>query len=738
MKALFTVVTALLAASPLLAQGWIEPAPGIRCACAVQRTRTAVSVRVTGRVARVEVEEWFQNQGGLLGQGDYLYPLPGEAVFSNFSLFQGDQELRGETMDAGQARSIYEEIVRRKRDPALIELAGHGLIRARIFPINPGETRKITLRFTQLLARAGDAFQFRYAAGRPSAPGSRPGLDVPTPVPAPGPITFQLTVDSASQFREPFSPTHQVRTDRTGDLLTVRTSETLAGDFSLFLPLARGLVGLTLATHRPSSEDGYFMLTLSPGNGRGDAPAQPRDVTAVVDVSGSMSGTKITQARTALRQLLSSLNRGDRFRLIAFSGGVTSYRPNWTKATGDEVTAAQGWVERLTAEGGTNIEAALREAFQLPTPDDRLPIVLFVTDGLPSVGEQNPERIAAQAEQAHGRARVFAFGVGYDVNTQLLDRLSAAGRGATQYVQTDGEVETALGTLITKISLPVLTDLEIADAPAGLREIYPARLPDLFAGEDLVIFGRYAGGDARRGAMVLTGRRNGVTERFSVDVTFPGNDPSNDFIPRLWASRKIGVLTRTLRLEGSTPALEREIRETALRYGILSEYTSYLVQEPTFARNVPPGSPSPMRLEDIVVTGQASGAVAVRGANEAQKLREAKSASDLDALAKEQPAGVRRDEAGATRRVGAKLFRERDKVWVDAMASDTVRIVSIEPFSEVYFRVLEALPELKPYFLAFEQVTVAGSRVRISTVDGGERTLSPADLARLVRDFRAR
>ncbi len=668
MKTLFALATALLTTSPLLAQGWIEPSPHIRCECAVQRVRSAVSIRVTGRIARVEVEEWFLNHGGVLGQSDYLYPLPGEAVFSNFSLFQGDQELTGETMDAARARSIYEEIVRRKRDPALIELAGHGLIRARVFPINPGETRKITLRYTQVLARAGDALQLRYAAGRASgtvAPGLRPG----SAATGLAPISLTVTVDSADQYRDPFSPTHTVRTDRTGDRMSVR-AENISGDLSLFLPLARGLVGLTLATHRPSSEDGFFMLTLSPGNGRGDAPAQPRDVTAVVDVSGSMSGTKIAQARTALGQLLGSLNRGDRFRLISFSSGVNNYRAGWTQATSDEIASARRWVDQLSAEGGTNIEAALREAFQQSSPDDRLPIVLFMTDGLPSVGEQNPERIAAQAEQAHGRTRVFAFGVGFDVNTQLLDRLSAAGRGATQYVQSEGEVETALGQMITKISLPVLTDLEIANAPVSLREIYPARLPDLFAGEELVVFGRYSGSSQTGGPLVITGRRNGVTERFTVNAEFTASSSSNDFMPRLWASRKLGVLTRNIRLEGSTPELEREIRETAMRYGILSEYTSYLVQEPVLtANNNRPASPMPEAAMRQRMSTSGSGAVAA--ADEQAKMRDVRTEADLLSALQVSKGKFEKESAGE-RRVGAKLFRMKDKLWVDATVAESV------------------------------------------------------------------
>ena len=740
MRIMFTAIATLVGTSPLFGQGWIEPAPGIRCECAVQRTRTVVSVRVTGRVARVEVEEWFRNQGGILGQGDYLYPLPGEAVFSNFSLFQGDQELTGETMDAGQARSIYEEIVRGKRDPALIELAGHGLIRARVFPINPGETRKITLRYTQLLARAGDALQFRYAAGRPTGPTPRPGGEAPSRAAESAPLSFQMVLDSAGQFRDPFSPTHQIHTDRMGDRLTVRTPENLAGDFSVFLPLARGLVGLTLAAHRPSSEDGYFMLTLSPGNGRGETAAQPRDVTVVVDVSGSMSGSKITQARAALRQLLASLNRSDRFRLIAFSGNVRSYRGGWTRATGDEVFDAQRWVEQLTADGGTNIEGALREAFSETGSEERLPIVLFVTDGLPSVGEQNPERIASRAEGARGRARIFAFGVGYDVNTYLLDRLTAAGRGSTQYVQSEGEVETALGSLIAKISTPVLTDLQIADAPASLREIYPAQLPDLFAGDDLVVFGRYGSGDRRSGRVVITGRRNGITERFAVDAAFPGNDQSNDFIPRLWASRKIGVLTRTMRLEGATPGLEREIRETALRYGILSEYTSYLVQEPTpVAVNRPSRGGLPRQRTDrapAAAPTQASGAGAVRMAAEAQGMREAKSMADLDALALPETS-TGRAEAGS-RRVAGRLFIHRDNRWVDALASDSLRLVTVEPFSDAYFRLLEALPELKPYVQAFDRAVIAGRNARIEIAAGGAQRLGAGEMDRIVREFRGR
>src|SRR5262245_43434059 len=212
---ILAALCALATQAPVSAQGWIDPARPVQD-WGVVKLRTSVNVQVSGRVARVEVEEWFQNRGGVaMGESDYLYPLPGEAVFSNFSLFQGDQELRGETMDASRARGIYEEIVRKKRDPALIELAGHGLLRARVFPIAAGETRKITMRYTQMLPRAGDALQFRYSAGARNTQivpvvAVRPVFDrtnvvspeQPTRVPDRAPLNFTLTVDNGREFRD--------------------------------------------------------------------------------------------------------------------------------------------------------------------------------------------------------------------------------------------------------------------------------------------------------------------------------------------------------------------------------------------------------------------------------------------------------------------------------------------------------------------------------------------------------
>ncbi|MBW3552656.1 MAG: VIT and VWA domain-containing protein [Gemmatimonadetes bacterium] len=755
----------LAAAAPAAAQGWIDPLPQTR-EWGVVKLSTDVRVRITGRVAEVEVEEWFENRGGGLGEGDYLYPLPGEAVFSNFSLYQGDQELRGETMDATTARSIYEEIVRRQKDPALIELVGHGLMRARVFPIEPGQRRKITLRYTQTLDRAGDALQFRYAAGSEvSGPGTGGPVwteEIPVPMPRPRedvrriprpgrapevvrerrsgvPVRFTLTAD-AEVFRDPFSPTHELRVERRGGEMRVEVDmgETpRRGVFTVFLPLARGLVGLAVAAHRPSGEEGYFMLTLSPGTVEGGAT--PRDIAAVVDVSGSMSGEKMEQTRDALHHLLGTLSPRDRFRLVSFSNRIATSDEGWTRADAAGIREARRWVDGLRAEGGTAIAAALEEAFRLDSPEDRLPIVVFLTDGLPTVGEQDPERIAATAQRRRGRARVFAFGVGYDVNTFLLDRLGEAGRGSTEYVQPGDDVERALGTLAAKITHPVLTDLEIEGAPVRLTEIYPGELPDLFAGEELVLFGRYVG--RGEGTLELSGRRVGRVERFGTTASFPARAETNDFIPRLWASRKLGELTRQARLNGASPELVDAIRQTALRYGLLSEYTSYLVQEPgALADGAFPQARNAVALQGMTVApapapAAATGAVAVKASEMSRARREVASSAALDEA--EQALEERAAESGL-RVVGGRTFLLRDGVWMEPGIADTARVVKIRAFSDAYFALLRRAPELRAVVTELSPVRLGGRDVAVEIGEEGESTLSPERVTRLVADLRGR
>jgi len=610
------VMAGLVVGAPgVKGQGWIEQ-PVLRGGFAVDKTRSDVRIRIDGRVAIVEVSEWFINDGSRVAEGDYLYPLPGEAVFEGFSLFQGDTELRGEIMNATEAREIYESIVRRRADPALIEFAGHGLLRARVFPIQPGEERKVTLRYTQVLQKAGNALQLVYAGALGTVPGPEVEGIEGRALPEPVKTTFEIEVPNPSAFLEPFSPTHELKVDRGRDHMRVSVDDEVVGRLSVFLPLAGDALSLSVATHRPIGEAGYFMLTLSPD--RQTASTEARDVTVVLDVSGSMSGDKIVQARQALHQLLGSLSRDDRFRLIAFSNVVRMQSAEWMHAAGAELAEAHEWVDKLVADGGTDIGSALDEAFRLESPEERLPLVVFITDGLPSVGERSPRRLADRAEKLVGRARVFAFGVGHDVDTHLLDRLGEAGRGSTDYVLPGENVERVIGLLAAKIRHPVLTDLRLSGGPSRVTEIYPVRIPDVFAGQELVLFGRFEGDG--QGQLTVDGTRSGAALDFSTELIFPQASDANAYIPRLWASRKLGHLERQIWTEGETAALIDEIRSLGLRYGIPTRYTSYLIQEPELVAqpwNLPLNSGiGPVLARPATPTLQTAGGVgnrAIRG-----------------------------------------------------------------------------------------------------------------------------
>jgi Ca-activated chloride channel family protein len=708
--------------APVAAQGWIDvERPAIsRGPAALARVGSSVHVVVDGRVARFEVQERFRNAGATIAEGTYHYPLPGEAVFSDFSLFQGEQELKGEMMAADQARTIYEGIVRRLKDPALLTLVGHGLIRAQVFPVQPGETRTVTLRYTQLLGREADALRIRYAAGdRGEAP-----------------VTMSLDVRKEAEFSTPYSPTNPITEQRHDGTLHITVTPPVMGDVDLVLPFRHGLVGGTVLTHSDPGEDGYALLFLSPPASSETAEVS-RDLTLVVDVSGSMSGDKIDQAKSALIAALGNLRSGDRFRLIAFSNGVRSFREGFTAATPEALADARAFVNGLAANGGTNLAGAVEAALSGATDGDRMQLVMLLTDGLPSIGEQAPDRIAAEAAGRIGRSRIFTVGVGHDVNTYLLDRLAVEGRGSATYVAPGADVSDAVGGVLAKLSRPALMDLRIADAPVTLTELAPAALPDLFYGEELVVLARYRGQGA--GPVVIEGTRNGRRERFAIAAEFSARESGNDYIPPLWASRRIGELTRQIRLEGASPELVKRVRDLGLRYGILTEYTSYLVQEPgTIASNP---VPSPM----------AAGAPAARGMTGAGAFNSAKASARMSGSttlqAADQAAEVRLDElvtgTGSgdrkeLKRAGGRLFALRDGTWTDLAHRDSLKVTTIAPFSRAWFDLLEARPRLRAALAVGSPLVLAGARASLKIAEGGTSEWAPGALTRFLQEFEGR
>ena len=737
----------------------------------VQRVRTDVTITVDGarRVARVEIEDQFRNNGRRLLEGDYLYPIPPGAVFTDLSLFMGEQELKGEMLPAGTARGIYEEIVRRKKDPALVELLDHGLLRARVFPIAPGETRRIILRYTQVLGRDGHLIRLRYPRvvgmldadegpiATPRGEDPRPRAMI-QPVARP-PFHMTINVTDADLFATPYSPTHRIEVRERDDEIEVSYDGNGGAprDFELFLPLREESVGVSVVTHAVVGEPGFYMMLLSPP-AAAEVSSIPRDLTMVLDVSGSMSGDKIAQARAALDQMLAGLGDADRFRVITFSSVVRQFRNGFSPADGDAIAAARQWLAGVEADGSTNIQAALQEALRPATSNARMAQVVFLTDGKPTVGETAVERIVELARSMIDDERLFVFGVGHDVNTYLLDSLAEGGRGTVSYVGPSDDVEEAVSSLSRKIRHPALTDLRIVDAPVMLEDSYPQELPDLFFGEDLVLFGRYR--DSGSGDLVIEGSRAGRVERFEFDVDFLGGEPHNGFILKLWAARKAGALTTQVRLHGASPELVEEIRQLGLRYGVLTEYTSYLVEEPRMSLDDATLQQVMERAREMEV--DADRQVGALAFNRAQRDAAAKRVDSLEealrvikvtgkrpiaaASAATAPAApssgvgaagryeLGEEYEGATRHVVDRMFVMRSGVWTDLRFSDE-RVVQVAAFSAAYFDLVERLPELIPFFAVGQKVIIAADGLAIEIADTGATEWAGGELEAVGRAF---
>ena len=367
------IAAALLAPAALAAQGRMIPmcdipADGPRavipCQAQIVRTRSDVRGELTGRVVRYTVTEEFVNRGGRLGEADYLFPLPPNAAFRDLKLSINGQMVSGETMDAQHARGIYEEIVRKLRDPALVEWMGSGLLRTRIFPIQPGERKRVVVSYEAVVPREGDALRVEYQRG--SAAGRPAGLSVGPPMGGSEswrerePDSFELAYARSDALGAPYSPTNRLQMRDDGRMRVVRVLGD-AGNVTLLFPLHLGnRAAISVLTHAQHVDSGFAMITVSPPESH--AAPSARDVTFVVDVSGSMSGRKIEQARAAGMQLLSTLRPQDRFRLIDFSNDVRDFRDGFSYATTANIAAARRYLAGLSAGGGTNIAAALDDA----------------------------------------------------------------------------------------------------------------------------------------------------------------------------------------------------------------------------------------------------------------------------------------------------------------------------------------------------------------------------------------
>ena len=496
------------------------------------------------------------------------------------------------------------------------------------------------------------------------------------------------------------------------------------------------------------SESGFALITLTP-------PADvvssrlSRDVTFVIDVSGSMSGQKLEQAKAAGRQLLRTLTPRDRFRVVDFSTDVRSFRDEFVFATDANIRAAVRYLDDLEAVGSTNISGALEEALrtsggrtrpeELRTGEegllvaDRMPLVLFMTDGAPTVGLRDPADIAARAARLRGDARVFSVGMGADVNVGLIEQLALQGRGTAHFVRPEENVERAVELLATRLRQPLLTDVRVTtEGDVRLSQVYPSGTQDVFAGQDLVILARYQGNGPAN--VVVTGRSGSRQVRWTSERNFPREERDNAFVPRLWATQRIGWLAAEKRKSGGSSEIDQEIRQLGERFGIPTEFTSYLVLEPGMVAQRRDGRTDP-RLRGSAGGVAGNTVPAAAPAPEARFEQARTSASQREAksvAAADMASGV--GASSGMRRAGARLFQQNGDVWTDVALKPELQVYKVKAYSRAYFTLLERVPELKDAFAVGDRVIVAGRSVAIEVVtDGAELTADELD--QIVRKF---
>lgn len=715
----FTLLLLFAISAQANAQGVIVPGPCGRCPrpprpdqpITLPRSLPIKSIKIDtkilSQVATTHVEQIFRNDSDATLEGTYLFPIPESASIVEFAIWDGERRLVGEVRSREEARRIYDEIVRRQRDPGLLEYAGKDLFQASIFPIPPHSDKKLELTYTQVLRAESGTVAYRYPLG------------IGRQITEIGSVSGRVELQSKEPIRTVYSPTHAVAVKRNSDLQSVVSFVTQSGqepqDFQLFYTLSSQDFGLTLLTHREAGKDGYFLLMISPKDDWSEQEYSAKDIVFVLDTSGSMAEEgKMEKARAALLYGIRILRPKDRFNVISFAGEERLMESGLITADDAGRKRGEAFVQSLRPVGGTNINEALLASMRQFGSGDRPKILIFMTDGLPTSGETNPTRIVDNARDARiPGLRLFTFGVGYNVNTTLLDKLAAENGGVADYVEPREDLEAKVSTLFAKVNYPVLTDLRLDMAGVQTDLVYPRALPDLFRGSQVTLIGRYRNeSDMDFVRLQLSGKSGAANRDFTYNnLRFPRREETNDFLPRLWATRRVGWLMEQVRTNGEQQEFRDEIVDLGTRYGIVTPYTSYLALESNAqahdisrpsvqggalksmgvgrTNNAPP--PPMAKAEARAVTGMA-------GVQQSKRAREQQEADRFD-----------KDKLSAgVKTVGGKTFYLRDGIWTDSEFKPDARLPeTVTKFSsDEYYALLKAKPRLAEFFALGERVTV--------------------------------
>ena len=733
------------------AQGFLIPTDRRVAPLALKYHR--VSVKIKDRAARTTVKQVFVNNTNRLLEAHFVFPLPPSATVSNFVMYINGKKTKGAVLVREKAARIYQSIVSRMKDPGLIEYMGGNLFRARIFPIPRKGEQKIELSFTQVIPYRSGMHRFVYPlkAGR----GMKQTIQD---------FTMSVELNSKVPLKNVYSPTHKVSIARRGEKKAIvgfeKNNAQLNRDFVLYYSISQKDVGMNILSHRVKGKDGYFLMMLTPKTSYASKELPSKNITFVIDTSGSMAGAKMKWAKKALASCLNKLNPTDHFNVIRFSTDVEAlHRTGLKKANKGNIAQAVKFVGKLEAAGGTAIDEATALALKQKPVGDGVSLIIFLTDGHPTIGETAPKAILKKARGNNKfKTRIFTFGIGTSINTRLLDSLAGQTKGTGDYVKPNKEIAQKINWFYDKVRYPVLSDLKLS-VGKGIRlvDMYPKRLPDLYRGGQLLVFGRYRG--KGHAAVTLSGKINGKTQKFVYETKFPEKSDQNEFIDRLWAHRKVAYLLDNIRLHGENSELKGEVVRLAKKFGIVTPYTSYLVVEEkdrwrlssksdgvrrpliqtrrrrrirrwfgrpgnAFGRgrlrssgSTPPpataqeSAPAPKRRRPTLKLKATSGKDAVTTSKE---LKQLKSNSTISTR-------------GGTRYVGNHLFVWKNGVWTDKQYKSSMKTLKIKYLSKSYFALLSVRSSLRKYLaLGSRVILVIGKNKAIVIGTSGQKASKSA------------
>ncbi len=674
----------------------VRPRPQNPATLAV--TNIGAKVSIKGQIATTELLLGFRNPDGRAKEGRALLPVPGKATLKSFAMEGPSGKIEAKLLPRREARRIYDEIVSRLKDPAILEFAGMGAVQTGVFPVPAGKTIRLRLVYEELLEIDGDRVD--YVLPRTQAMTA----DAP-------PWTISLDWKENAGIRTLYSPSHEVSLKRDS---RKRVSFKLSGKInpgplqvSILKRRSKQAVA-SFMSHPEKDDEGYFLMLLSPPERDNDAPKLKREVTVVMDRSGSMAGLKLKQARAAARQVIGGLEDGERFNLITYNEAVECFSEEPVELNEQNRQHAHQFLDRLRVSGGTNIHGALTTALSQGTREGFLPMVLFLTDGLPTIGETSEVKIRESiAKVNQGKRRIFTFGVGVDVNTPLLSRLSDDSRAVPTFVLPGEDVEVKVAKVFRRLAGPVLGSpkLRVKGAPGRMTDLLPSELPDFFAQDQIVLVGRYHGKEQLDFVLKGSDGREEKTYGFSFQPTAKRN---SDFVPRLWATRKIAILTEALRdlgadssmmgLTGNSPSsndpkvreLVDEIVRLSTEHGILTEYTAFLVREgEVFNTRAAQNQIASDNFVGRAIRERSGNA----GVNQEMNLKKSKASKTVDQFNRWVNEDLEEEGVTKVQQVGRKTFYARGREWVDSEATNTParEITAVEIGTPEFFKLVDRL-----------------------------------------------